>query len=40
MEKLQKDENLDDELDMFRNYGFNIDDLLTMLDEDAVEENN
>ncbi len=38
MEKLQKDDELNDELDMFRNYGFNIDDLLTMLNEEVVEE--
>lgn len=38
MEKLQKDDELNDELDVFRNYGFNIDDLLTMLNEEAVEE--
>ena len=36
MEKFQKD----DELDVFRNYGFNIDDLLTMLNEEATEDNN
>ena len=40
MEKLQKDDELNDELDVFRNYGFNIDDLLTMLNEEVVEENN
>ena len=40
MEKLQKDETLEDELDIFRNYGFNIDDLLTMLNDESVEENN
>lgn len=40
MEKFQKDEELNDELDVFRNYGFNIDDLLTMLNEDASEDNN
>lgn len=40
MEKLQKDDELNDELDVFRNYGFNIDDLLTMLNEETVEENN
>ena len=38
MEKLQKDDELNDELDIFRNYGFNIDDLLTMLNEEVVEE--
>lgn len=38
MEKLQKDDELNDELDVFRNYGFNIDDLLTMLNEEVVEE--
>ena len=40
MEKLQKDDELNDELDVFRNYGFNIDDLLTMLNEEATEDNN
>jgi hypothetical protein len=40
MEKFQKDDELNDELDVFRNYGFNIDDLLTMLNEDASEDNN
>ena len=40
MEKLQKDDELNDELDVFRDYGFNIDDLLTMLNEETVEENN
>lgn len=37
MEKLQKDDELYDELDVFRNYGFNIDDLLTMLNEEVEE---
>jgi len=37
MEKLQKDDELNDELDVFRNYGFNIDDLLTMLNEEVEE---
>jgi len=40
MEKLQNDDTLEDELDIFRNYGFNIDDLLMMLNEDSVEESN
>ena len=40
MEKFQKDDELNDELDVFRNYGFNIDDLLTMLNEEATEDNN
>ena len=40
MEKFQKDDELNDELDVFRNYGFNIDDLLTMLNEDSSEDNN
>lgn len=31
MEKLQKDENLDDELQVLRDYGFNIDDLMNTL---------
>lgn len=37
MEKLQKDDELNDELDVFRDYGFNIDDLLTMLNEEVEE---
>ena len=35
--KLQKDDELIDDLDVFRNYGFNIDDLLTMLNEEVEE---
>ena len=31
MEKLQKDETMEDELEKFRAYGFNIDDLLNTL---------
>lgn len=38
MEKLQKDDELTDDLDVFRNYGFNIDELLSMINEDIVEE--
>lgn len=38
MEKLQKDETIDDELEIFRDYGFNIDDLMSMLNNDTVEE--
>lgn len=33
MEKLQKDESLEDDLEKFRDYGFNIDDLLNDLNE-------
>lgn len=38
MEKLQKDETIEDELEIFRDYGFNIDDLMSMLNNDSVEE--
>lgn len=38
MEKLQKDETIEDELEIFRDYGFNIDDLMSMLNNDAIEE--
>ena len=38
MEKLQKDEMLDDELEKFRAYGFNIDDLMAMMNNDQMEE--
>lgn len=34
MEKLEKEENLDEELDVFRAYGFNVDDLLSMFNDD------
>ena len=33
MEKLQNDDNLDDELEVLRDYGFNIDDLLSTLND-------
>lgn len=39
MEKLQNDENFNDEFDVFRNYGFNIDELLDMLKEEIPQEN-
>jgi len=35
MEKIQKDENIDDELIKFKDYGFNIDDLVNMLDDNV-----
>ena len=38
MEKLQNDDNLDDELEVLRDYGFNIDDLMSMINNDSVEE--
>lgn len=39
MEKLQKDDNLDDELEELRDYGFNIDELIyTLYDEDKQED--
>lgn len=38
MEKLQKDETIEDELEIFRDYGFNIDDLMSILNNDAIEE--
>jgi hypothetical protein len=34
MEKVQKDEQLEDELEELKNYGFNIDELMTMLDDE------
>lgn len=37
MEKLQKEEDLEDELEELRNYGFNIDDLLSSLDDSETE---
>ena len=38
MEKLQNDDNLDDELEVLRDYGFNIDDLLITLNDTNTEE--
>ncbi len=38
MEKLQNDDNLDDELEVLRDYGFNIDDLLSTLNETNTED--
>lgn len=38
MEKVQKDEVLDEELERLKDYGFNIDELMTMLEEE--EQNN
>ena len=38
MEKLQKDDELSDDLDLLRNYGFNIDELLEKIAEDGNEE--
>ena len=34
MEKLQKEENLDEQLEELKNYGFNIDELLTEINEE------
>lgn len=34
MEKLEREENLEEDLDVFRAYGFNVDDLLSMFDDD------
>ena len=34
MEKLQKDEEIDDQLEELRDYGFNVDQLIDMLNED------
>lgn len=34
MEKLEKEENIEDDLDVFRAYGFNVDDLLGMFEEE------
>lgn len=38
MEKLQNDDNFDDELEVLRDYGFNIDDLLSTLNDSNIEE--
>ena len=38
MEKVKKDEVLDEELERLKDYGFNIDELMTMLEEE--EQNN
>ena len=38
MEKLQNDDNFDDELELLRDYGFNIDDLLSTLNDTNNEE--
>ncbi len=37
MEKLDKTETLDDQLDQFKNYGFNVDELIKMLNKDETE---
>lgn len=34
MEKLQKEELLDDQLEELKNYGFNIDELLTEINDE------
>jgi hypothetical protein len=34
MEKLEKEEDISDQLDTLRNYGFNIDELIDSLNED------
>ena len=36
MEKLQKDETVEDELEKFRAYGFNIDDLMSMMNNEQL----
>ncbi len=39
MEKLQKEEELEDQLDKLRDYGFNVDELVDMMNnEDENEE--
>lgn len=38
MEKLQKDETVEDELEKFRAYGFNIDDLMAMMNNEQLED--
>ena len=38
MEKLQKEEDLEEELERLKDYGFNIDELMTMLNDE--EQNN
>jgi len=40
MEKLDKTETLDDQLDQFKNYGFNVDELIKMLNKDENEVDN
>lgn len=36
MEKLQKDEDLENQLEGFKEYGFNVDDLINMLNSEEV----
>ena len=38
MEKFQKEEDLDDQLEEFKDYGFNVDQLMNMLNEEDDEE--
>lgn len=38
MEKLQKEEDINDQLDILRDYGFNIDELMNSLNEEEVKE--
>ena len=38
MEKFQKNDDLTDDLDVFRDYGFNIDELMSMINDESVEE--
>ena len=38
MEKFQKEEDLDDQLEEFKDYGFNVDQLMNMLNEEEDEE--
>ncbi len=38
MEKLEKEETLDDQLEQFKNFGFNVDDLVNMLNDEEKEE--
>ncbi len=38
MEKLQKEEELEDQLDKLRDYGFNVDELVDMMNDDEENE--
>lgn len=38
MEKLQKEEELEDQLDKLRDYGFNVDELVDMMNDEEENE--
>lgn len=38
MEKLEKEEDIDEQLDTLRDYGFNIDELMNSLNKDSEDE--